>query len=80
MIYDYKNRTVNFESDDERRDYYNHHAQFGPAFGTSHPGDCEYCKKRGWKTFADKSWQQMCDEWAAAHPEAFEDEEKKEEE
>lgn len=77
MIYDYKNREVKFESPAEETDYNRHMAEFGPGVGKAHPDDCEYCAARGWKTFADKSWDEMCDEWAAAHPEAFEDEEPK---
>lgn len=77
MIYDYKNRKVRFESPAEEKAYNRHMDDFGPGTGKSHPDDCEYCAKRGWKTFADKSWDEMCDEWAAAHPEEFEEEEPK---
>lgn len=74
MIYNYKDRTVNFESPAEEREYNKHMTEFGPGTGKAHPDDCPYCAARGWNTFADKSWDEMCDEWAAAHPEAFVDE------
>lgn len=75
MIYDYKNRKVEFSSPAEKIEYEQHMSEYGPGTKNgSHPDDCPYCAARGWKTFADKSWEQMCDEWAAAHPEAFVDE------
>lgn len=79
MIYDWKNREVRYSNPGERIEWENHHAQYGPGTNNGpHPDDCPYCKARGWLTFADKSFDQMCDEWAAAHPEAFEEDENEE--
>ena len=74
MQYNYKDRTVNFESPAEEREYNKHMAEFGPGTGKAHPDNCPYCAARGWKTFAVKSCDEMCDEWAAGHPGAFVDE------
>ena len=51
MIYDYKNRRINFESPAEKAEYEKHMAEFGPGTGKTHPDDCPYCAARGWKTF-----------------------------
>ncbi len=68
MIYDYKYRKIEYDSPMEEADYNRHMAQFGPGTGKSHPDDCEYCKKRGWKTFPGTSFAEECDKWAAEHP------------
>lgn len=69
MIYDYKNRRINFESPAEKVEYEKHMAEFGPSTGKAHPDDCLYCAARGWKTFPGTSFEAECDKWAAEHPE-----------
>lgn len=69
MIYDYKNRRINFESPAEKAEYEKHMAEFGPSTGKAHPDDCPYCAARGWKTFPGTSFEAECDKWAAEHPE-----------
>ena len=78
MIYDYKNRKINFESPAEQAEYEKHMAEFGPGTGKTHPDDCPYCAARGWKTFPGTSFEAECDKWAAEHPEEVEEAEKEE--
>ncbi len=75
MNYDYKNRKITFDSPEEERKYNKHMAKFGPGTGKSHPEDCEYCRRHGWKTFPGTTFTEECDKWAAEHPEEFPDKE-----
>lgn len=72
MIYDFKNRTITFESPEEEKKYNKHMAAYGPGTGKTHPDDCPYCKKHGWKTFPDTTFEAECDKWAAEHPDEVE--------
>ena len=78
MIYDYKNRKINFESPAEKKEYEKHMAEFGPGTGKTHPDDCPYCAACGWKTFPGTSFEAECDKWAAEHPEEAAEVEKEE--
>lgn len=69
MIYDYKNKTITFESPDEEIDYKRHMAKYGPGTGKSHPDDCPYCAARGWKTFPGTTFEEECDKYAEEHAE-----------
>ncbi len=69
MIYDYKNKKINFESPDEEIDYKRHMAEYGPATGKSHPDDCPYCAARGWKTFPGASFEEECEKYAEENEE-----------
>lgn len=69
MIYDYKNREIKFESEEEEKKYNKHMKQFGPGTKNgTHPDDCEYCAAHGWKTFPGTTFEAECDKWAAEHP------------
>ena len=72
MKYDYKNRKIEFDSEQERIDAERHHANFGPGNGIGHPDDCEYCAQRGWKTWPGTNFYEECDRWAAEHPDEVE--------
>lgn len=63
MIYDYKNKTITFESPDEEIDYKRHMAKYGPGTGKSHPDDCPYCAARGWKTFPGTTFEEECEKY-----------------
>ena len=76
MIYDFKNRTITFDSPEEETKYNKHMAQFGPATGKTHPDDCPYCERHGWNTFPGTTFEAECDKWAAEHPEEVEPENK----
>ena len=69
MIYDYKNRTITFETPAEEIDYKAHMAEYGPGNGMSHPYDCAYCAARGWKTFPDTTFEEECDKYAEENEE-----------
>ena len=69
MIYDYKNRTITFESPAEEIDYKTHMAEYGPGTGKSHPDNCTYCAARGWKTFPGTTFEEECDKYAEEHVE-----------
>ena len=69
MIYDYKNKTIAFESPEEEIDYKRHMAEYGPGTGKSHPDDCPYCAARGWKTFPGTTFEEECEKYLEEHAE-----------
>ena len=69
MIYDYKNRTITFESPAEEIDHETHMAEYGPGTGKSHPDDWAYSAARGSKTFPGTTFEEECDKYAEEHEE-----------